>query len=97
LRLFNTLKNLKCLCLSVCHFDKIYSNKYNKENLIELHNTLKNINKNTYLLAFNYTDNDFNYKNLIHINLNYDKNENFIQSKQNFEKKLNLYIKMIIN
>ena len=97
LRLFDTLKYSKCLCLSVCHFDKIFSNNYNKDNLIELYETLKKINNNTYLIAFNYTNIDFNYENLIHINLKYDKNEDFKISKQNFEKTLYLYVKNIIN
>ena len=69
-------------------FLHIYNDIYKKDKLIDLYNTLYNINNNITFIAFNFDQYDFRHKNLIHFNLHYNKNKNFQESKENFMQKL---------
>jgi hypothetical protein len=90
IRFFENIKdnNKSILYISVNHFDNIYNDIYKKDKLIDLYNTLYNINNNITFIAFNFDQYDFSHKNLIHFNLHYNKNKNFQESKENFMQKL---------
>ncbi len=92
-RLMDVLNNNnKVIFYSVCHFDDIYIQKYKKEDLINLYNTLKQCNKNIILIAINYDGETFIHEDLYHYNINIDKTENFHETKQKFTESLYSFV-----
>jgi hypothetical protein len=91
----NLQSNHNILCISVCHYDDIYNNKYKKNEVYDLYAAIKKYNKKVTLLAINYYNEQFSDfdNNLIHVVLSYTKTNNFVESKQNFTSSLFNYIK----
>lgn len=89
----------KIIFISVNHYDNVYKNIEKKEELNNLYNILIKINKNILLLAFNYEKSNYHIDNLFHINLEFDNNLPFDESKNIFKKNLfnymNTYIKLL--
>jgi len=86
----------KILFLSVNHFDNIYNEIYKKESLIKLYSYLNSLNSNIFFLAINYDKDNFEYKNLYHINLDFNKYQSFEESKNDFQKLLYKYVNLNI-
>ena len=74
------------------YFDNIYNEIYKKESLIKLYSYLNSLNSNIFFLGINYDKDNFEYKNLYHINLDFNKYQSFEESKNDFQKKLYKYI-----
>lgn len=84
-RLINILNNNdKVIFFTVCHFDDIYYERYKKDELLKLYNTLIESNKNIILIAINYDNNTFIQENLYHYCININKTDNFQNTKENF-------------
>jgi len=82
--------------ITVQHFDFIYDCKNRINEVKSLYNYLRELNKNIYLISFNYSETNFIYENLVHINISYDRTTDFNVSKNNFIKKLFEYVNLIL-
>ena len=95
-RLKEYLKYDNIFILSVNHFDNIFY-KYsiiNKQNTIhKLFNLLKAHNNNIKFIAVNFGEDMYNIPNLKFVNIPINYDLNFIESKQDFTKKLYDFIK----
>ena len=93
-RLYEVLLNNQeeIIILSVNHFDDIYSNVIKKDDVLKLYNLLYSINKNIKLIAINYCNENLKENNIEFINLEINKNLEFVESKELFVKKLYEYI-----
>ena len=88
-RLFNAINSSESiLFISVQHFDRIYANTNNKDNLIKLYEFIKAKNNNIDMIAFNYCNQNFNHDTLKHNNITINTNLEFKIAKEYFTKQL---------
>lgn len=69
---------------SVCHFDDIYNEIHKRDQIITLYKTLEGKNNNIKLIAINYCNETFSYDNLDHYYIDFNKTNNFNETKQHF-------------
>ena len=96
-RLFNALNsNKKILILTVQHYDNIYANVNRSDLLITAYKKLQSLNPNLYMLGINYCEWNFNCENLVHKYIEFNKNLNFSDSKNDFQNKLYSYVNDVL-
>lgn len=79
------------ICLSVNHFNNIYTKKYKQESIYKLFNLLK-----SYCIKFiavNYGEDLYNINNLQFVNLPINFDLPFVESKKLFIEQLNHFVK----
>jgi hypothetical protein len=88
-RLKYYLKNCNNIkILSVNHFDNIFNQKFKQNAIYKLFNLLKSHNNNIKFIAVNFGEDLYNIQDLQFVNLPVNLNLAFVESKQEFTKKL---------
>lgn len=93
-RLKYFLKNCNNITiLSVNHFDNIFNQKFKQNAIYKLFNLLKSHNNNVRFIAVNFGEDLYNIQDLQFVNLPVNLNLSFVESKQEFTKKLHDFTK----
>jgi len=79
--------------LSVNHFDNIYNGIVKQEAICKLFHLLKSHNDTITFIAINFGEDVYNVKNLQFVNLPVNLHVSFVESKQEFTKTLQNFIK----
>lgn len=88
-RLKYYLKNCNNIkILSVNHFDNIFNQIFKQNTIYKLFNLLKSHNNNIKFIAVNFGEDLYNIQDLQFVNLPVNLNLSFVESKQEFTKKL---------
>jgi len=95
-RLKNFIQNDNVYIYSVNHFDNIYTKIIKQEQVYKLFDLLHKHNNNIKFIAVNYGEELYNINNLQFINLPVNYDLPFVESKQDFTKKLYDFTKSFI-